>query len=68
MFVAADGLVVSGAADVHEPPLAPVLPYLSPDSRAAYLSEDGRAERYWNMPRPRYRAVGRNRLSLRTAA
>jgi hypothetical protein len=32
--------------------------------RAAYLSEDGRAERYWNMPRPRYRAVGRNRLAL----
>jgi hypothetical protein len=36
--------------------------------RAAYLSEDGRAERYWNMPRPRYRAVDRNRLSLVTAA
>lgn len=36
--------------------------------RAAYLSEDGRAERYWNMPRPRYRAVGRNRLSLVSAA
>lgn len=32
--------------------------------RAAYLSEDGRTERFWNMPRPRYRAVGRNRLSL----
>jgi len=32
--------------------------------RAAYLSEDGRAERYWNMPRPHYRAVGRNRLAL----
>lgn len=32
--------------------------------RAAYLSQDGRAERYWNMPRPHYRAVGRNRLAL----
>jgi hypothetical protein len=32
--------------------------------RAAYLSQDGRAERYWNMPRPLYRAVGRNRLAL----
>jgi len=32
--------------------------------RAAYLSEDGRAERYWNTPRPHYRAVGRNRLAL----
>jgi len=32
--------------------------------RAAYLSEDGRADRYWNMPRPLYRAVGRSRLNL----
>ena len=32
--------------------------------RAAYLSQDDRAERYWNMPRPNYRAVGRNRLAL----
>jgi hypothetical protein len=32
--------------------------------RAAYLSEDGRAERYWSMPRPHYPAVGRNRLAL----
>lgn len=32
--------------------------------RAAYLSEDGRAQRYWAAPRPRYRAVGRNRLTL----
>lgn len=32
--------------------------------RAAYLSEDGRAERYWAAPRPHYRAVGRNRLAL----
>jgi hypothetical protein len=30
--------------------------------RAAYLSEDGRAERYWAQPRPRGRAVGANRL------
>jgi hypothetical protein len=36
--------------------------------RAAYLSEDGRAERYRNMPRLRYRAVGRKRLSLVSAA
>lgn len=32
--------------------------------RAAYLSEDARSERYWTMPRPHYRAVGRNRLAL----
>ena len=32
--------------------------------RAAYPSQDGRAERNWAMPRPRYRAVGRNRLAL----
>ena len=32
--------------------------------RAAYLSQDGRAECNWAMPRPRYRAVGRNRLAL----
>lgn len=32
--------------------------------RAAYLSEDGRAERYWSMPRPHYPAVGRARLAL----
>jgi hypothetical protein len=32
--------------------------------RAAYLSEDGRAQRYWSMPRPLYRAVGRNRLNF----
>jgi hypothetical protein len=31
--------------------------------RAAYLSQDGRAERNWAMPRPHYRAVGRNRLA-----
>jgi hypothetical protein len=30
--------------------------------RAAYLSEDGRAERYWAQPRPRGRAAGANRL------
>jgi hypothetical protein len=30
--------------------------------RAAYLSEDGRAERYWQRPRPYARAVGRGRL------
>lgn len=36
--------------------------------RAAYLSEDGRAERFWCRPRPRYRAVGRNRLALVPAA
>ena len=32
--------------------------------RAAYLSQDGRADRNWTLPRPRYRAVGRNRLAL----
>ena len=32
--------------------------------RAAYLSGDGRADRNWALPRPRYRAVGRNRLAL----
>lgn len=32
--------------------------------RAAYLSEDDRVERFWNTPRPSYRAVGRNRLNL----
>jgi hypothetical protein len=30
--------------------------------RAAYLSEDGRTERYWEEPRPRGRAVGAGRL------
>ena len=30
--------------------------------RAAYLSEDGRAEKYAAQPRPRGRAVGANRL------
>ena len=30
--------------------------------RAAYLSEDGRAERYWARPRPRGPAVGSGRL------
>lgn len=30
--------------------------------RAAYLSEDGRTERYWEQPRPRGRAVGAGRL------
>lgn len=33
--------------------------------RAAILSEDGRAERYANRPRPRGRAVGGNRLGRR---
>ena len=32
--------------------------------RSAYLSQDGRADRNWAMPRPHYRAVGRNRLAL----
>jgi len=32
--------------------------------RAAYLSQDGRADRNWALPRPHYRAVGRNRLAL----
>jgi hypothetical protein len=30
--------------------------------RAAYLSEDGRADRYWEQPRPHLRAVGAGRL------
>jgi hypothetical protein len=30
--------------------------------RAAYLSEDGRADRYWEQPRPRGRAAGAGRL------
>lgn len=30
--------------------------------RAAYLSEDGRAERYWSRPRPYARAAGTGRL------
>jgi len=32
--------------------------------RSAYLSQDGRADRNWAMPRRHYRAVGRNRLAL----
>ena len=32
--------------------------------RAAYLSGDGRADRNWALPRPRYRPVSRNRLAL----
>lgn len=32
--------------------------------RAAYLSQDDRVDRFWAAPRPRYRAVGRNRLAL----
>ena len=32
--------------------------------RAAYLSQDGRAQRLWSRPRPLYRAVGRNRAAL----
>ncbi len=32
--------------------------------RVAYLSQDGRADRNWALPRPHYRAVGRNRLAL----
>ena len=32
--------------------------------RAAYLSQDGRAERLWARPRPHYPSVGRNRLAL----
>jgi hypothetical protein len=35
--------------------------------RAAYLSEDGRAERYWAQPRPRGRAVGAARLGRGTS-
>jgi hypothetical protein len=34
--------------------------------RAAYLSEDGRADRCWAQPRPRGRAVGRGRLQARS--
>ena len=30
--------------------------------RAAYVSEDGRAERYWSRPRPHPRAAGTGRL------
>ena len=30
--------------------------------RAAYVSEDGRAERYWSRPRPHPRAAGNGRL------
>lgn len=33
--------------------------------RAAYLSEDGRTERYWQRPRPRGRAVSEGRLGRR---
>ena len=36
--------------------------------RAAYLSEDGRAERYWARPRPHPRAVGGRRLRRPAAA
>ncbi len=36
--------------------------------RAAYLSEDGRAERYWQRPRPHRRAVGGGRLRRPAAA
>jgi hypothetical protein len=36
--------------------------------RAAYLSEDGRAERYWSRPRPYARAVGGGRLGRRSRA
>jgi hypothetical protein len=36
--------------------------------RAAYLSEDGRAERYWQRPRPYRRAVGGGRLRRPVAA
>jgi hypothetical protein len=32
--------------------------------RSAYLSQDDRAERQWNLPRPSYRSVGSNRLAL----
>ena len=31
--------------------------------RAAYLSEDGRTDKYWNRPRPNACAVGKGRLS-----
>jgi hypothetical protein len=36
--------------------------------RAAYLSEDGRAQRYWAKPRPRQRAVGHGPLPQRQTA
>jgi hypothetical protein len=36
--------------------------------RAAYLSEDGRAERYWRRPRPYRRAAGGSRLRRPAAA
>lgn len=36
--------------------------------RAAYLSEDGRAESYWKRPRPHRRAVGGGRLPRPAAA
>ena len=36
--------------------------------RAAYLSEDGRTERYWNRPRPLQRAAGHGPPPRRKAA
>lgn len=36
--------------------------------RAAYLSEDGRVQRYWDRPRPYQRAVGHGRLPAKKAA
>ena len=36
--------------------------------RAAYLSEDGRAQRYWERPRPYQRAVGHGPLPAKKAA
>ncbi len=36
--------------------------------RAAYLSEDGRAQTYWARPRPTQRAAAHGRLPLRKAA
>jgi hypothetical protein len=36
--------------------------------RAAYLSEDDRAERYWSRPRPYAHAVGRGRLGRHATA
>ena len=36
--------------------------------RAAYLSEEGRAERYWQRPRPYRRTVGGGRLRRPAAA
>lgn len=36
--------------------------------RAAYLSEDGRADRYWSRPRPRRRAAGHGPLPKRQLA